>query len=185
MASVAFHIVAGKEYCKKHKIDNIQDFVSGCIAPDIAQDRIVSHYGKKRLASSYTDAILNKVDLYAFCTKNKIDTEYNQGIFFHLITDYIFYKEYLLNSHNYKKIEKMDYEEIKNKIYLEYNILNLWLVNNYGLDISTVPEIANGINDGKLEILSISQLKKLIKELSILDLEQIYQDILTQNPRWL
>ena len=184
MASIAFHIVAGKEYCKKNNVDNISDFISGCTAPDIAQDRVASHYGKKKTATSYTDAILNKVDLYMYCKKNKINTDYKRGIFFHLITDYLFYKEYLLNSPDYKKIENLPYLDIKNKIYLEYNILNLWFVNNYNLDLEELPEVSNGINDGKLEVLSISELKKLIKELSTIDLDQIYQDVLYKNPRW-
>lgn len=50
MAGYVMHLAIGKEYAKRKKIENVEEFLKGCIAPDL-QDKKVSHYlGQNRKA---------------------------------------------------------------------------------------------------------------------------------------
>ena len=186
MASVGVHLVIGKEFLKRNKIKREKDFLRGCVAPDIARDRTKAHFSNKRIASSYTDAIINKVDLKKFVSSHTLESDYFKGYFLHLLTDYIFYKKYLLNWDRYKKIEnKLSYIEIKNIIYLDYNKINSWLYSNYDISATELPEIANGIHDGKCDVLTTGLIKKVIKECSMCDLNKIYDEIKNNSSCWI
>lgn len=43
MAGYVIHLAIGQEYAKRNKINNLEEFLKGCIAPDM-QDKKFSHY---------------------------------------------------------------------------------------------------------------------------------------------
>ena len=43
MAGFVIHLAIGQEYAKRKEIKNIEEFLRGCIEPDL-QDKSTSHY---------------------------------------------------------------------------------------------------------------------------------------------
>ena len=43
MPGYVIHLAIGKEYAKRNSIKNEEEFLNGCIMPDL-QDKVMSHY---------------------------------------------------------------------------------------------------------------------------------------------
>ena len=69
MPGYIIHIAVAKEYAKKHKIKNVDDFIKGSIAPDFTNDKSTTHYGK---SPAYTN-------LGNYLKENTILTDYDKG----------------------------------------------------------------------------------------------------------
>lgn len=148
MPGYVIHLAIGKEYAKRNKIKDEESFFRGIIMPDLL-DKKTSHYG---------DASSNP-DLAEFLNTNALDTEYNKGYFLHLITDYLFYNRFL--------------NEFSQDIYGDYNKLNKFLIDKYGIEI---PEELQGIvkfSEGEPTILDKNSICKFIEAVAGLDLEKI------------
>ena len=95
MASFNIHLAVGKRYIEKNSnINNIEEFYKGIIDPDLAINKKVSHYSGKQNKSNILEYLANKVLLNEFLSKETIDTDYQKGIFIHLITDYLFFNNF-------------------------------------------------------------------------------------------
>ena len=129
MASFMIHLAAANEYLKNHDIDNKEDFILGVLAVDLAQDRIKSHYTKYTDKTDLLKFLSGKVSLEDYLHENNVDTDYDKGIFFHLITDYEFYTNFL----NKEKIERLDYTTFKEYIYHDYESVNNHVKSKYGV----------------------------------------------------
>ena len=47
MACLAMHLAIAEEYLKKNDFENHEAFIKGAFLPDIAEDKVQSHYGIK------------------------------------------------------------------------------------------------------------------------------------------
>ncbi len=161
MPGYVIHLAIAQEYLKKHnKAYNI-NFIYGNIDPDLTEDKSKTHYGK---SPSY-------VDLGKFLSENELDTEYNQGFFLHLVSDYLFYNKYL------EILEKP-------QIYFDYDYTNKSIIDKYKV---ILPEkIKNKIffKKGIPKNFTFKFACKIIDEISNLDLNQIKQEIDEKNIKW-
>lgn len=89
----------------------------------------------------------------------------------HLLTDYLFYNRYI--------------ETWSTDIYNDYDILNQPLIDKYRL---YVPEKArNNMLEKKsneLKLLSMPLVDKLIKEVSIMDIDKIIKEVQEEPEKW-
>jgi len=180
MASLMIHLLVGHEYCKTHNIKDVESFLKGNIDPDMVKDKKLTHYSKNCRNKTYTESVLNKINLQAFCKSNNIDSDYMKGHFLHLITDYVFFNKYLINSPKYKTIENIDQLEIEKRLYRDYYRVNHWILSSHNnLLTKLVPEEFTKEREdyASLEVLDQEKLEKLIYYCSNIDLEQIYKDI--------
>ena len=151
MPGYIIHLAVGKEYAKKNEIKNIEEFEKGIIAPDLIskEDKQASHYGPNS----------SQPDLNKFLKANGILTEYNEGYFLHLLTDFLFYNKFL--------------KEWDPLIYKDYNKLNEKLIKKYDI---IIPEIIKDIvkfEDGKLTVLNEEELYKFISCVGKIDVRTI------------
>lgn len=163
MAGYVIHVVIAKEYIKKHKIENEEEFINGTIFPDSVKIKGETHYSE--FYSSDTNP-------YKFLLENKLDNFFNLGYFLHLIVDSIFYNKYfLLPNHNMAEI-----------IHNDYDILNKKLLEKYG-NIDFPEEIQQyvSIKEGKLQFLNEEKLEKCIEEASSYDLIKLAEEILKEK----
>lgn len=114
MPSYTIHMAVAKKCLESNTLENPNDFLLGVIAPDMLE-KPASHYGPYSSASN--------PDLYV--EKNGLESSYNKGYFLHLMTDKLFYNEFL--------------SDFSTAIYSDYDILNPKLINRYSLTIP--PEI--------------------------------------------
>lgn len=161
MPGYIVHIAIGQEYLRKHRMRYSEEFIKGTIAPDLTDDKSKTHYGK---SPAYTN-------LKNFLSENKIDTEYMQGYFLHLIADYLFYNKYL------DKIEKP-------QIYNDYDMTNQKLIDKYNLKV--IKEVKDKISfiKGTPKILTLDLANKVIDEISSMDIEKIKKEVKEDNENW-
>lgn len=179
MASLMIHMLIGQEYCKKHKVADEQAFLQGNIAPDLAKDKRITHFSKRVSNKTYTESIKNKINLGAFCDcVNNIDRDFDRGVFLHLLTDYFFFNSYLLGCPGYKKIENRPQLEIQDFIYRDYHCINFWIMNEYeDIKLDMLPKDTIETDSGKMNVMSIKGIKKLVEFCSNLDLDKLYETI--------
>lgn len=161
MPGYVVHIAIAQEYLKKHKKNFSQEFILGAVSPDFSVDKSKSHYGK---SPAYTN-------LHNFLKNNNIDSDFKQGYFLHLVTDYLFYNYY---AENFKKPE----------IYDDYDFTNKFLINKY--NVILLEEVKNKVffKNGIPQILTLQLACKIIDEISSLNLEDIKTEINNNNPKW-
>lgn len=95
MASFDIHLAIGKSYILKNRnIINEEEFYKGIIAPDLVINKEKSHYSGKQNKEDLLDYLANKVQLFLYLKNNNINTDYDKGIFLHLITDYLFFNDF-------------------------------------------------------------------------------------------
>lgn len=162
MPGFVMHIAIGQEYAKKHKnIENYDEFIRGNILPDLTKEKSKTHYGK---SPAYTN-------LKKFLQNNKIDTSLNQGIFLHLIADYLFYNHY---------IDRITKEILHN----DYDLINKALIEEYNVEL--LEEIKNSVyfKDGNPQILTLDLAEKVINEVSSLDIDEVEKEVLAEEEKW-
>jgi hypothetical protein len=179
MASLMLHMAIAGKYCEVNKVDNILEFVSGNLAPDILPDKDSNHYLSGYFPSAYREAIMNRVNLSAFCKANRLISDYNRGFFLHLLTDYVFYTQYLRNLDTYKNMSDIPDEEMKIMMYLEYDRVSYYLVNKYSkyINLDILQPIARRTDSSPMEIFSEEGIDKFIDFCIHLDLDAVYEGI--------
>lgn len=152
MPGFVIHLAVAKKQMKLDNIENEEEFIKGVIAPDLLKKQgIESHYGVN----------FKNPDWKSFFEKYDLKTDYNKGFFLHLITDYIFYSEYL--------------EEWKPSIYDDYDVLNDILVDKYSLEIPKEIESYVGSQNKPLTILNLDDIITFIENLGNMSLESLYK----------
>ena len=162
MPGYVMHIAIGQEYAKKHNsIENYDEFIKGNILPDLSKEKSETHYGKSPAFTS----------LKEFLKNNEINTSLNQGIFLHLIADYLFYNHYL---------DRIDKKILHN----DYDLINKSLIEEY--DVVLLDEIKDNVffKDGDPQILNVDLAKKVISEVSDLDMFEVKKEVLSDDKKW-
>ena len=189
MASFNIHLAIGKRYIEKFKsIENIDIFYKGIIDPDLVNDKAISHYTGVQDKTNLLNYLANKVQLNEYLKNNNIDTDYNKGIFLHLITDYLFFNKFFNN----KYLNNISYEDFCKDLYYSYDITNDYIVNKYKIDYTIFIElINNNINKDKKEknvsteirnnILPYPILDEFIEYVSNISLEEYKDKIIKAN----
>lgn len=187
MASFNIHFAIAKRYTEKNNISNIDEFYNGTIDPDLVKDKNISHYTGLIDRSQLLPYLENKVVLNDFLSKNNIDTDYNKGIFLHLITDYIFFNDFF----DIEYLKNLTYNEFIKDLYYSYTTIYEHLQDKYLLDLSSYQEkidlnIIENIKEKNIKesngnnILDLNKLDLFIERVSNIDLDK-YRTKLLEN----
>lgn len=93
--------------------------------------------------------------MQSFLESNVLDKEYIQGFYLHLITDYLFYKEYL--------------DGYKGNLYNDYNKLNKFLIEKYSVELPMEVQDEVEFEDGTSEIIDQDSICKFIEAVAGVD----------------
>lgn len=152
MPGFVIHLAVAKKQMKLDNIENEEEFIKGVIAPDLLKKQgIESHYGVN-IPNPDWKKIFENYDL---------KTDYNKGFLLHLITDYIFYSEYL--------------DEWKAEIYDDYDVLNDILIEKYDLKLPKEIESYVGSQNKPLTILNFNDIITFIETLGNTQIEELYK----------
>lgn len=162
MPGYVIHIAVAQEYCKKNNIKNYKKIVEGSIYPDFTNNKSETHYGK---SPAYTN-------LSEFLNNNEINDDFKKGHFLHLITDYLFYNNYLTNF-------------AKPQIYDDYDFLNKQLIEKYDVILPDIVKDKVFFKNGTPKIININLVSNMINEISNLNLEQVILEIKSNDKKWL
>lgn len=161
MPGYVVHIAIAQEYLRKHERDISNEFIMGSIEPDFTTEKSKTHYG---ISPAYTN-------LKKYLESNKIDTDFKQGYFLHLVTDYLFYNYYL------DKIEKP-------QIYNDYDFTNKALMEKYNVILPEKVKSKVLFKEGTPKILTLPLAYKVIDEVSEYTLEEIEKEINNDLDKW-
>lgn len=189
MASFNIHLAIGKRYIEKSNIiQNEEDFYKGIIDPDLVDDKKISHYtGSYQDKSDLLKYLENKVQLNEFLKDNNINSDYQKGVFLHLITDYLFFNNFFDNDY----LKNVSYEEFCKDLYYSYDIINQHIEDKYKINYANFSnKINNNIekskkeknitNEARKNILSLSNLDRFIEYVSDISLED-YKNKIMKN----
>lgn len=159
MASYTIHIAIAKEFLRKNKGYNEEQFIKGTIAPDLAKDKSRTHFARLSSESNWGK----------FLRFYSLDNGYYAGWFLHLITDRLFFEEYL---NDWENRDDANGE----KLYSDYYILNKSIIEKYNVPI--VEEVKDYMayhKEEKLNYINKETLYKFIDEISDIDLKEYEQ----------
>ena len=179
MPCLAVHLAIAEKYLKNHLEENRDDFILGTIAPDIelpemekyiniiGKGKNNNHFGHNVNTTDPIEYMKRKVDFKMFFNINDIDTSFKRGYFLHLLSDNLFFKDYV----DYKKLEGLNQEQVKIKAYNEYNLITPILIKKYKLNIpDSIKQIVMGKGEGKLEILKEEDVFEFIEKMANINL---------------
>ena len=177
MASLAMHLAIAQEYYKTHTDLNCNEFLRGTLQPDLAEYKHRSHFSSKPKDESMEESAKSKVDIIKYVGKYDLSSDYYIGKFLHLLTDYLFYSEYLINIAEFKALKLANLEQAKEVVFSDYDRLTVFLQTKYNLDLSILPECARVSSKRKPKVLQEQSVAKFIKYCVGLDLEAEYLKI--------
>ncbi len=162
MPGFVIHLSAAKVWLDKHKgsVKEPDQFLRGVIEPDLLR-KPFSHYGEDTTAPG--------LDRYIAC--NDMESDFCRGYFFHLLTDHLFYNEYLNNF------------VWKPEVYDDYDRLNKLLMEEYGIDLPDSVRSAVRFKDGSLEVFNYESIKGFIETVGNIDLEQYIKQRTPGSPQ--
>ena len=137
MPGFNIHLAIGKRYIEKQKnkkdvIKNENSFYNGLVAPDLVNDKKISHYTTETNKNNLEKYLLGKVRLDLYLKDNKVETDFEKGVFLHLLTDYLFFNEFFEKEF----IKNIDYQDFVRDLYYSYEKTNDYLNKKYNIDFS-------------------------------------------------
>lgn len=187
MASIIIHLAIGKRYLEKTKTPhNEHDFMHGIVAPDLAPDKRVSHYAGEYDEQDLIRGVEQKVQLSRFLASQQIDSDYSEGYFLHLATDYLFFNKFFAK----EDLMKVTHDDFFRNLYYSYDKVNEYISGKYHVSYGEyeqqinerIAEKQQTIPDGpKIDILPIDRLDDFIEEVSDINLKEYRRKIITAS----
>lgn len=180
MPSFQIHLAIAKKYIEKHEVQDKDAFMEGSIAPDFVRPKEKSHYTIGIPNDNLIENAKNKVDLKRYLKENKVETDYEKGIFLHLLTDKIFFTEFF--DENYYK--QTTYQKFCEDLYISYNKTNSYIEEKYHIVLKKdmIEKIREDIEKSKKEkkvilqegknILPLDKIDDFIERMSNVNLEE-------------
>ena len=139
MASAVVHLIIAKKVNEKLKMDE-RPLLLGSIAPDISKliglSRPKSHFVTE-MGSSVPD-----IDYFLSKYKKELVNPYEMGYFIHLLTDKLWFEDYIKNYVNDLVVTDkkgrcftLTEKEICNILYNDYTNMNIQLLDYYNMDL--------------------------------------------------
>ncbi len=182
MACLAMHLAIAQKYCEKHSQEDERVFCEGAIAPDIAPDKVVSHYGIKMPINSVKDMLDSKIDIVACSQDLDMSVPYDRAKYLHLVTDYLFYN-YLYD----EKLEILPPGELNKSLYNDYDFVTNYIIHNYNISIpeqvAHLVQAKEGVGD--FRFFGKKATDKFIDLVSALDMQQTNKQIVANKDSFL
>lgn len=168
MPSIHIHLAIAERYVEKHKINDKNEFIDGSIAPDFIKPKSLSHYATIRKEKvSIMQELSDRASLKNYLKENNIKSDFDRGYALHLLADEFFFKEFF-DGEYFKKHTK---EEFSLNLYKSYDILNLYLIEKYNIEISK--DMEQRIDNNIKEVMSKNEVNQNLKFENILPLNKV------------
>ena len=170
MPSFTMHIAIANEYIRKHKdnIENVNEFIKGNLAPDLTDNKNITHYGEWGRDKT-------KIVFENFIKDDKVDflKDFYKGYLLHLLADDFTYNHILK-----QEFDKVRDDNAHDIVYEEFYYLNKILISKYNIDF--MPEEVKKymtVKDGDCRYLDVDKVIEMIDIISGIDLEEQFEYI--------
>lgn len=188
MPSFNIHLAVAVKYSEKNNIENKDAFFRGSIDPDLVKDKSISHYTGMRDKNHLRQYVFEKVRLNEFLKENKVETDYEKGVFLHLATDFIFYQEFLSDEY----LAGVDFDGMIQDLYYSYRITNPYLEEKYNIHSLNLDDVMNNNIKQTLtrmqvdntcgnNLLPEEKMENFIDKLSKLDIKSYIEKIIRED----
>ena len=120
--------------------------------------------------------------------ENKVETDYEKGVFLHLATDFIFYQEFLSDEY----LAGVDYDGMIQDLYYSYRISNPYLEEKYNIHALNLDDVMNQNikqtlkrmnvdNSNGFNLLPEEKMDNFINKMSKLDLNSYIEKIKNED----
>ena len=189
MPGFNIHLAIGKRYIEKQKniIKNENSFYNGLVAPDLVTNKKVSHYTAETNTSNLEKYLQGKVRLDLYLKENKVETDFEKGVFLHLFTDYLFFNEFFKKEY----IKNITYQDFVRDLYYSYEKTNDYLNKKYNIDFSIFGDrLIKNIEKNKKEknlkedmknrklIFSEKDLDEFIEKVSSINIDEVVNKVI-------
>lgn len=189
MPGFNIHLAIGKRYIEKQKniIKNENSFYNGLVAPDLVTDKKVSHFTSETNINNLEKYLQGKVRLDLYLKENKVETDFEKGVFLHLFTDYLFFNEFFEKEY----IRNTTYQDFVRDLYYSYEKTNDYLNKKYNIDFSIFGDrLIKNIEKNKKEknlkedmknrklIFSEKDLDEFIEKVSSINIDEVVNKVI-------
>lgn len=178
MGSAVMHLCIGKKIAKKLNNSDRKEFLIGNLAPDLSkltnQSKYISHFLKK---ITINDSEREVPDLEKFIKKYKdrLNEPFVQGYLCHLISDDVWFREYIPNhvisiTEDKSQILLRDiddyipYDDFKKMMYSDYTMTNKYLFELYKLNLKKFDNM--DIEDPNMKEFEFEEIHRLVEQIS-------------------
>ena len=178
MGSLVMHLCIGKKVAQKLNNSDRKEFLIGNLAPDLSkitnQSRYISHFEKKIIING-AEREVPDLDAFLKKYKNRLNEPFIQGYLCHLISDDIWFRDYIPNhvveiTEDKKQVLLRDiddyipYDEFKKIMYSDYSKLNQYLFDLYKVNLKKFDDM--NIDNPNMEEFEYEEIHKLIDQIS-------------------
>ena len=178
MGSAVMHLCIGKKVAQKLKVSDRKEFLIGNLAPDLSkltnQSKYISHFLKKENVGGVEHEVPD-FDKFMRKYRDRLDEPFVQGYLCHLISDDIWFRDYIPNhvmaiTEDKKQVLLRDiddyipYDDFRKIMYSDYSKLNQYLFDLYKVDLKKFDDM--NIEDPKFEEFEFEEIHKLIEQIS-------------------
>jgi len=178
MGSAVMHLCIGKNIAKKMNNSDRKEFILGNLAPDLSklinQSRYVSHFLKK-ITINDSEREVPDLDKFIKKYKDRLNEPFIQGYLCHLISDDIWFRDYIPNhvvsiTEDKQQILLRDiddyipYDEFKKMMYSDYSKTNQYLFELFKLNLRRFDNM--NIENPKMEEFEYDEIHRLIEQIS-------------------
>lgn len=178
MGSTVMHLCIGKKVAQKLNNSDRKEFLIGNLAPDLSkiinQSRYVSHFLKK-VQIDGVEREVPDIDRFICEYKERLNEPFIQGYLCHLISDYIWFSNYIPNhvvaiTEDKTQILLRDiddyipYNNFKEMMYRDYDRTNQYLFEMYKVNLKKFDNM--DIEDPKMKEFEFKEIHRLIEQIS-------------------
>lgn len=187
MPSINIHLAIGNRYIEKNKVENKKEFLKGIVAPDFAKDKIKSHYSTNKASDdNMPERVKDKVNIIAFLNENKVETDYEKGVFLHLYTDKMFFEKFFSTEF----LKNTNFKDFFEDLYCSYQETNTYLEEKYNIQFTQEDrkQIAENIKNSRTNnhmsqevigknIINIKKLEEFIEKMSNVNITECINEL--------
>jgi len=178
MRSAVMHLCIGKKISKKLNNSDRKEFLIGNLAPDLSklinQSSDLSHFLKK-IKINDSEREVPDLDKFIKKYKDRLNEPFVQGYLCHLISDDVWFREYIPNhvisiTEDKSQILLRDiddyipYDEFKKMMYSDYSKTNQYLFDLYKLNLKRFDNM--NIDDPNMKEFKFEEVHRLIEQIS-------------------
>ena len=185
MACSAMHCYIAMKYSEKNE-ESVKCMINGALLPDLAEDKVKSHFGNSEKPKSIKDMLDAKVGIEKCSQQLNLSNHLNKGKYLHLVTDWLYYNYMYYSNPEMQHVS--DPKVLLNGIKNDAAVINDRLIDN--IDMNIIPQRAKKLFDlktteTKCSLFPDDKIDRFVDVVSSLDLSDVQTRVMADKDAFL